>query len=414
MLNEHRQSRANARWVFSSAFITNIGNGMHTIALGKLLYDATGSAGAFGVIIIIEYAINGLALFFAGSVVDRGSPLRTMIAADVLSAAAVCGIVPLFGSEHLHFWLVLSILVINGAKPFYRAATFALAPTIVEREQLMNYNAKLGAAIQIGQIAGAACVGILLQYSDVAAAFVGNGASYLLAAFCLTRVSVLRTDTDHKSGKTSLLKAILADWVEIKRFITNERGVWAHLTLSAIDFQVVALLNVCLVPLIYQRFDHNMLWLSAFDGAFALGAVATSFLVTRINEHVRPAQVVIVSTALSGLSFVGLSVPLQPWLGVVLIFVLGMSNGMAAITMLTRLQLRTKNRTRGRIAVVRHLCISALALIFIPLVTRLQDHSLEDSLLLSGAICGAFSLLAFVCSRPALYGERVFGTGEAT
>lgn len=412
MSNERLQSRANARWVFSSAFITNIGDGMHTIALGKLLYDATGSAGAFGVIIIIEYAINSLALLVAGSVVDRGSPLRTMVNADVVRGVAVCGVVPMLGTDSMQLWLVLSILVINGAKPFYRSATFALGPSIVEHELLMGYNARLGASIQIGQILGAACVGVLLQYADVSMVFVCNGLSYVLAALCLTRVTVLRSESKSSTAEGSVIARVLADWAEIKRFIMRERGVGAHIVLSTVDFQVVALLNICLVPLIYQRYDHNMLWLSAFDGAFALGAVVTSVLITRVKDWARPEQIVIACTALSGMSFIGLSLASDPMLGVGLIFLLGMANGMAAITMLTRLQLRAQGPIRGRVSVVRHGCVSVIALVLLPWVTSVQDASLADSLLLSGVICGMFSLLAFVCSRKVLYGARFFGASE--
>ena len=75
---------AAAYWVLASVLITDIGNGMHTITIGKLLYDRTGSVAAFGSVIIAEYILNFLLQTLAGSMVDRGSPKAICVWADIV------------------------------------------------------------------------------------------------------------------------------------------------------------------------------------------------------------------------------------------------------------------------------------------------------------------------------------------
>src|SRR5579871_2387659 len=80
-----------ARWTLGSVFITNIGNGMHTLTVGKLLFDRTGSAVAFGGVFIAEYVINFLIQLFAGSLVDRSDVKKVVTVTDVGRGVFIIG-----------------------------------------------------------------------------------------------------------------------------------------------------------------------------------------------------------------------------------------------------------------------------------------------------------------------------------
>src|SRR3712207_4624091 len=116
-----------ARWTLASVFITNIGNGMHTLAVGKLLYDQTGSIVAFGGVIIAEYIINFLVQILAGPLVDRNQPKAVITLTDlsrglfILLASLMISL-----SYDLYGWVFATVLVINIGKPFYRSATFSI------------------------------------------------------------------------------------------------------------------------------------------------------------------------------------------------------------------------------------------------------------------------------------------------
>lgn len=71
-----------ARYLILSNFITNIGNGIHILIVGKLLYDITGTLMSFAFVIIFEYVIKIILQLFAGSMVDKGNPKRIALISD--------------------------------------------------------------------------------------------------------------------------------------------------------------------------------------------------------------------------------------------------------------------------------------------------------------------------------------------
>ena len=53
-------------WFLAGTFASNIGNGMHTLAAGALLYQETGTVAAFGVVVAVEQAATFLMQLLAG------------------------------------------------------------------------------------------------------------------------------------------------------------------------------------------------------------------------------------------------------------------------------------------------------------------------------------------------------------
>ena len=81
-----------ALWFLAGTFASNIGNGMHTLAAGALLYQQTGTVAAFGVVVVIEQAVTFLMQAVAGPSVDRGDPRRAAMLAEIVRGGCVCGL----------------------------------------------------------------------------------------------------------------------------------------------------------------------------------------------------------------------------------------------------------------------------------------------------------------------------------
>ena len=83
------RTKINFAALFATVWLTNIGNGMHTIVVGKLLYNMTGNVTAFGWVILFQHIFNSIVQLFAGSFVDRGNPKKIMIVADFVRGIAI-------------------------------------------------------------------------------------------------------------------------------------------------------------------------------------------------------------------------------------------------------------------------------------------------------------------------------------
>lgn len=83
LINKIAQLPNSIKFIMLATFITNIGNGMYTIAVSKLVYDKTHSAMAFGGVIIIQYVVMFALQFLSGSLVDRNNPKYISIICDL-------------------------------------------------------------------------------------------------------------------------------------------------------------------------------------------------------------------------------------------------------------------------------------------------------------------------------------------
>jgi MFS family permease len=123
---------------------------------------------------------------FAGSVVDRSDRKRVMIASDLARSLLVLTI-PVAAWFH-----VLSIvqlyfvaMLVGAASVFFDIADHAFLPSLIERESLLDGNAKLGVTDSIAEIGGPALAGTLFQLFTAPLAMVGTAFTYLVSAVFL-------------------------------------------------------------------------------------------------------------------------------------------------------------------------------------------------------------------------------------
>lgn len=121
--------------------ITNIGNGMYTLAVGKLLYDQTGSSTPFAMLLMLEAILTFSTQAIASSAVDRGRAKQCAVIAEAIRGFAVLTASAFVFAGHTAS-ILLAAIVINLLRPFYRTASFAIGPMIADGKQLAVYNAR--------------------------------------------------------------------------------------------------------------------------------------------------------------------------------------------------------------------------------------------------------------------------------
>ena len=138
MLAILRQRNFALLWL--GGLISFVGDWVLFIALPVYVYDLTGSALATGGMFIAQTAPRLLFGSIAGVFADRWDRKRTMIVANVLSAAALLLLLPVHSIADL--WLVyLAAFLQASITLFFQPAESALVPTLVGEEQLVYANA---------------------------------------------------------------------------------------------------------------------------------------------------------------------------------------------------------------------------------------------------------------------------------
>ena len=401
-------TKANQRSLLASVFIDNVGSGIHMLAVGRMLYEATGSVWGFGLSILSEYGLAILLQVAAGSAVDRGSPRRIAMLSDLIRGVALLGVAACVGSHWSLVAMWLGVLIVNAGKPYARSASFALIPQAVGEGQLSRYYSLASSCLQAGSLVGVAIAGPLLAAGGVRADLVLDGATYVLAAFLIGSLklpsSAPRRAPALASGYLAKLKGDLA---ELATLLHRDRGFLWNVVLANADFLALSFLNLALFPIVNGRLGGSPFWLTALDGGFALASLGTALMVGRIRRTAFSASTFL---GLEALCLIGLALVSGPVATVALYLLMGACNACSLSVFLTSLQQRTAVAVKGRVAGARHLLLALMSAALVPAVAFFHSCSLLAGLTASGALLLAFAVATAVAQTTLRQTQSVIFT----
>lgn len=131
--------------------------------------------------------------FFAGGIVDRTERRRVMIGSDLARVLLILSIPATAWLGMLTMLQLYAVAALVGAASvFFDIADHAFLPSLIEREHLLDGNAKLGITDSIAEIGGPALAGTLFQVFTAPLAMLGTSLTYLVSALFLVTVPAKR------------------------------------------------------------------------------------------------------------------------------------------------------------------------------------------------------------------------------
>ena len=398
-----------ARWTLGSIFVTNIGNGMHQLAVGKLLFDNTGSVAAFGAVFIVEYIINFLVQLVAGPLADRHQQKSVIVLTDLARGSSVLlAALMIDRNESIYLCVFASVFVINIGKPFYRSATFTVGPSLASGRMLVRYNALYDALQQGGQLLGLALVGVLIKTYGLVLPFAVNGLSYVVAAI-FVMLAGLPTITSNINVSTSWLRGIAGDWQEIILKLKATPAFAWHLIMTAMECNAVVLLELMIVPMVHHWQANDPYWLSIYSAGFGIGAIIGASFVGLVIYSLGTRTATWLGQAGQAVCFLILCAVRNPYLATGVIIIFGLLNTLSFTSFISTLQQRSKGPIKGRVVAARNFATGALAMALFPLVTYAQRSDTAYGLVAAGVIMGVFALATFILGSRRGYGPHFLG-----
>lgn len=378
------------RWpgirLLAGSTLFNLASGCYTITLGQALFEKSGSVSAFTGVVVIEYVVPIILGALAGSLADRFNP------------AAVCAVASLVPALSLFAYLVAPAgllvaagvaigLIVNLARPFYRAGIFAVGPRSLDPADLPRYNMRWTVSVQAGQIVGGAVAGLFLWAAGPATAFLAAAVAYAVAAYALASArSSMSTTHDDDTADDSGWGAVLRESVSSTRTVLS-------LLLLGVDFLTIAAFNVALAPLVHRLYGSEI-WLGLLDVCFAVGAIVAPPLWSRCTSvstrqavtagfAIQIAGFAVVALALSVGGTVGQSgVPLGAAL-------LGLGVAVSSSQQVTILQTWARASTIGRVGALRQAVIGLTTAVTLPVVGYVIDVDLVAAYAVVAAVLAA-------------------------
>jgi MFS family permease len=366
----------NFKLLWSGLIVSNMGTWMQNVASGWLILQLTNSPLWLG-LLGFSFAIPMILLPpFAGAIVDRVNRMQLLFFTQSMQALTAIVLAALTWYGRVQVWNILLASFISAVLlAFDNPARQALVPGLVQPRDLLNALSLNSATYTGAALVGPALAGLLLDPLGAGTLFFLNGISYFAVIFAL---SSMRDVTTHSGGQHGTLGS--AFWKGLS-FAWNDSLIFALLILSALG-AVFGRSYQNLLPAFSRDIWHAGpegygLLLAAAGG----GALAGAFGLASFKRVPKQGAVMLVSGLIFCLSLIFFA--LSPFfiLGLILLFIAGVTSTVFSTIISTFIQLSVPNDLRGRV-----MSLYTVTLIGLPSLGALGSGALAEWL---GGVEGA-------------------------
>jgi MFS family permease len=267
--------RRDFRRLFFAITISELGDAFHYIALMWLALDKGGALG----VIAVRLADSMPALIFGlhgGIAADRWDRKRVMISADLARGAILIPVAIAGLTNHLPIWgLVAAAFLLETATSYFAPAYNALVPALVDRRNVQEANALIGATTNALSIGGWAVAAGLLAIAPLSTFFALNSISFFVSAALISGIA--RRDVTDLSLHTEPPK-IREAFAALRPIPTLAAGV----IVLGVAVTISAGTWIAGVPeLIRDVLHRGAGGFSIVMSAYAIGSVTAGTLLTR-------------------------------------------------------------------------------------------------------------------------------------
>ena len=294
-----------------------------------------------------------------GQAADRYSRKGIILGYQIAKIATLMALVfvSLRGGEGALTAVFAAAIVSGAVNAFAPAASQALMPMLVPKEDLPQAVALSSLAFSTSSIIGPAIAGLAIALGESTSLGGAVTAYGLAAAFFLGAVCFCLTLKPPKQDKPENPRA-LAMILEGLRYVRDNKIV-----LGAMSLDLVAVLlagATALLPVYARDILHvgpeGLGWMRA---APAAGAAAVAFWLAAMPIRTRVGPWMFLSVAVFGLATVGFGLSTVFWLSLALLAVIGAADMVSVYVRSSLIQLATPDAMRGRVASTGFIFISA-------------------------------------------------------
>jgi len=335
----------NYRLFFVGQVVSTSGTWMQNIAAAWLVLELTGSPVAVGVLALSKFLPFTLFSPFAGVLVDRMNPRRTVLAtqAILMVTAATLAIVTLAGVATAG--QVYALTAIGGVALVVDApARQALTFQMVGRSELSNAVALNSSVVNSARVVGPAVGGLVIATAGVGFCFALNAVSFVavLAGLFLVRAREL-VPLERGEELPRVLAGVRESLGYVRRTPLTAVVLGTVLVVSTFSFNF----NVLLPVLAKETLAAGPDVFGVIAASFGAGALAGA-LVSASLGRASP-KVLLVGTAGFGLAELLLAPQGSVLAAAILLFATGLSFSLWTSTASSTLQLSSPDPLRGRV-----------------------------------------------------------------
>ena len=369
--------------------------------IGNMLYDYGNSVwlasmGTIGKTVLGIYQISELVTGilvnpFGGVISDRFSRRKILMMTDL-----VCGLLCLAISFIRNDrWMIAALIFANIVQAiafaFSRPANKAIITEVVEKDEIVTYNAHLELVLQVVGVSSPVFSFLVLQFASLHATLLLDALTFFIAFVLVAFLPKEEAKVQEKKKFTG--KDIFSDIKEGLHYIWHQKEIFFLLLVaSSVNFFFAAF--EFLLPFSNRLYGVK----GAYATILTLGAIGSIIGALIANKFKSSMEMLLILLILTGVGVFMMGLPLPPFLSFSGNLVCELFMTILNIHFFTQVQTKVEGDYLGRVLST----IFTLAILFMPvakgLMTWLPSVRVESFLLLGAGVI-LFSLLALVIAK---------------
>jgi MFS family permease len=383
----------NFRYYFIGQSISLCGTAMQTLALSWLVLQLSGNDGfAVGTVVALQFLPTLLFGAWGGVIADRFDKRMVLVCSQSFQAVIAGLLAVLTISGMVEMWMVYAITLVFGfGLAFDNPARAALAPELVEPEDIPNAVGLNSMLFQGARIVGPAIAGVLIVAVGTGYCFLLNSISFIavIVALLAMRTGELRRPEPVAREKGQIREGL--------RYIWGEPMLRSNLLLMVV-VGTLAVNSPVILPLLARvTFDGNADTYSVMTIVMGIGALFGAMIVANRGGAGRR----LMFTA--GLVFGGTMVAaaLAPTLPIFLVLLVVLGVGQMAFmgSNSSMIQLGSDPRMRGRVMAVYTVAVMGSTPIGGPFIGWLSGVTSPRVGFAVGGVASVLATLVFARDR---------------
>lgn len=309
--------------VWFGQMVSMVGTTLTEFGVSVWVYQETGSATMFALILLFT-AVPGILISpLAGPLVDRWDRRKTMVLADTGAALGTLAMVLLLISDRLEIWHILVAVSFSAAcRAFQGPAWMASTSLLVPEEHLGRASGMMSIARSAAAIAGPPLAGVLVPVIGLQGVMLIDFATFLVAVAILFAVRFPPTPRTKvgEAARGSLFKEAAFGW----KYIASQPALRMHLYFFVLVNLALSFVFALFPPLVLGFAGPALL--GAVASALGFGMLAGGLLMTAWGGPKRRVQGILGYGVLMGVCLV--LVGARPWVPLVAVGLFGIMLGL--------------------------------------------------------------------------------------
>jgi MFS family permease len=286
------------RLVVCGNFISMLGSGMNTAAVGWYILQETHTAVSLGTLALLQAAPTLLVSIFSGVLIDRCNRRRLAIALDAIRAGTVGLLALLAFSHRVEVWQLYGMaMLVAAASWIFFPNMNAYVQEVTPERDMAAANTWLKAGMQAGFMLAGALMGVLYNRGGLALVLSVDSLSYGFSLACYWMAGGAERAGAPMHGGRHVLARWVAETREGFEYLrANTRIVLLNVA-SAIFFGLMLAQNVAIPPLAQRVLHTDAVGYGWLNAAWAIGAIGIAAVTPKLIHRFGVKRTTIAATA---------------------------------------------------------------------------------------------------------------------